>query len=71
MQQYHVRTIMALIAVIAVSIWCGMLIERARHPAQGKSLWKNVTVTRPVNGTVKRYTVVRPVYQTVVEESKR
>jgi hypothetical protein len=59
LRQYRLRTIMALIAIIAVSLWCGMLIERARRPAQGNTLWKKVTVTRPVNGTLKTYTVAR------------
>jgi hypothetical protein len=34
MRQYRLRTIMALIVIIAVSIWVGMLIEWARRPAR-------------------------------------
>ena len=37
MRQYRLRTIMALIVVIAVSLWCGMLIERARRPTPTNS----------------------------------
>lgn len=62
MKQYRLRTIMALIAIVAVSFWCGMLAERTRHPAQGKTLWRKVAVTRPVYETVKTYTVTRPAY---------
>ena len=45
MRQYRLRTIMALIAIIAVSIWCGMLIERARRPAGGRTRGVAYTVS--------------------------
>jgi hypothetical protein len=32
MRQYRLRTIMALIGVITLSMWVGMLIERSRQP---------------------------------------
>jgi hypothetical protein len=32
MRQFRLRTIMALIVIIAVSMWVGMLIERSRQP---------------------------------------
>ena len=76
MRQYRLRTIMALVGVIAVSIWVGMLIERARRPAQGKTIW-TYTVTKPVTKTytvvqptVKTYTVVEPVFHVSSEEVK-
>jgi YTV len=66
MRQYRLRSIMALIAVIAISIWVGMQIERARS---GSRRYKSVvyTVTRPVyqiSQTGKTYTVTRPVQVT-------
>ena len=56
MRQYRLRTIMALIGVIAVSIWVGMLIERARQPAR-----PTFATYGPVKTTAKPYTVMRPV----------
>ena len=56
MRQYRFRTIMALIGVIAVSLWCGMLIERARRPARGNTRW----VTYTVLDAGKTYTVANP-----------
>ena len=57
MRQYCLRSIMALIAVIALSIWVGMLIERARSGPRPV-----YTVMRPVRQT-KTYAVMRPVGQ--------
>ena len=37
MGQYRLRTIMALIVIIALSIWVGMMIERARRPTPTNS----------------------------------
>ena len=44
MRQYRLRTIMALVVIIAVSIWVGMLIERARQRAGSKTRWVVYTV---------------------------
>jgi hypothetical protein len=62
MRQYRLRSIMALIAVIALSLWVGMQIERARL---GSRSYKRVvySVTRPVSQTGKSYRVMRPVLQ--------
>jgi hypothetical protein len=60
MRQYHLRSIMALIAVIAVSIWIGTQIERG---------WPSRrivhTVDKPValTTTVPSYATRRPVRQ--------
>jgi hypothetical protein len=70
MRQYRLRTIMALIVIIAVSIWVGMLIERARQPARGKTIGIRYAVSRPVKTNVKQYTVVPPVYHVSGNESK-
>jgi YTV len=64
MRQYRLRSIMALIAVIALSLWVGMQIERARSAS--RSYRPAVyTVMRPVRQTQagKTYTVMRPVRQ--------
>ena len=66
MRQYRLRSIMALIAVIAISLWVGMQIERARS---GSRNYKRATytVTRPVSQTSqtgKTYTVMRRVQVT-------
>ena len=66
MRQYRLRSIMALIAVIALSLWVGMQIERARS---GSRSYKTAmyTVMRPVSQTSqagKTYTVMRPVQVT-------
>jgi hypothetical protein len=66
MRQYRLRSIMAWIAVIAVSLWVGMQIERARS---GSRSYKSVayTIARPVihtHNAGKTYTVTRPVYET-------
>ena len=66
MRQYRLGSIMALVAIIAVSIWVGMQIERARS---GSRSYKSVryTIARPVIQTGnagKTYTVTRPVYET-------
>jgi hypothetical protein len=63
MRQYRLRSIMALIAVIALSLWVGMQIERAR---MGSRSYKPAvyTVMRRVSQTGqtgKTYTVTRPV----------
>jgi hypothetical protein len=62
MRQYRLRSIMALIAVIALSLWIGMQIERARS---GSRSYKSVRyIARPVIQTGnagKTYTVTRPV----------
>ena len=42
MRQYRLRSIMALVAIIAVSIWVGMQIERARS---GSRSYKSVRYT--------------------------
>jgi YTV len=65
MRQYRLRSIMALIAVIALSLWVGMQIERARSASRSNRP-AGYTVTRPVyqTQTGKTYTVSRPVYQT-------
>jgi hypothetical protein len=65
MRQYRLRSIMALIAVIAVSLWVGMQIERARL---GSRSYKPAayTVMRPVSHvsqTGKTYRVMQPVSQ--------
>lgn len=57
MRQYRLRSIMALIGVIALSLWAGMQIERARRPPRAV-----YTVMRPVKQT-RSYTVMRPVRQ--------
>jgi YTV len=62
MRQYRLRSIMALIAVIALSLWVGMQIERARSGSRSYKL--SYTVMRPVSQssqTGKTYTVMRPV----------
>jgi hypothetical protein len=56
MRQYRLRTIMALIVIIAVSIWVGMMIERARRPVQGNTF--TITVSRPANGATRGYAIV-------------
>jgi hypothetical protein len=66
MRQYRLRSIMALIAVIAVSLWVGMQIERARSTSRSYKP-ATYTVTRPVtqtNQTRKTYTVMRRVQVT-------
>ena len=68
MRQYRLRSIMALIAVIAVSLWVGMQIERARlgprsYKPAGYTVMRRVSQT---NQTGKRYTVMRPVKVTRV-----
>jgi hypothetical protein len=55
MRQYRLRTIMALIGVIAVSLWCGMPIERARQPAR-----TTFTTYGPLKTTMKTYAVTKP-----------
>ena len=76
MRQYRLRSIMALIAVIALSLWVGMQIERARsasrssrpavytvmRPVRQTQVGKTDTVSRPVRQVT--YTVMRPVRQT-------
>ncbi len=58
MRQYRLRLIMALIVVIAVSIWVGMQIERARSaPRPVYTAW------RPVRKAGNTYTIMRPVRQ--------
>jgi hypothetical protein len=64
MRRYRLRTIMALIVIIAVSMWVGMLIERAKQAARGKTIRTTYTVSRPVTKFVKAYTVSRPVKTT-------
>jgi hypothetical protein len=59
MRQYRLRSIMALIAVIALSLWIGMQIERARSAPRTV----RYTAYRPVMQTGKTYTVMRPVRQ--------
>jgi hypothetical protein len=59
---------MALIVIIAASMWVGMLIERARQSARGKTIWTTYTISRPVKTTAKQYTVVRPVYHVSGDE---
>jgi YTV len=63
MRQYRLRSIMALIAVIALSLWVGMQIERARLGSRSHKP-AAYTVMRPVSQTGKTYTVMRPVLQT-------
>lgn len=66
MRQYRLRSIMALIAVIVLSLWVGMQIERARS-ASRSSKPVVYTVMRPVrqtNQTGKPYTVMRRVQVT-------
>jgi hypothetical protein len=63
MRQNRLRSIMALIAVIALSLWVGMQIEGARS---GSRSYKPTmyTVMRPVTHTSqtgKTYTVTRRV----------
>ncbi len=59
MRQYRLRSIIALIAVIALSIWVGMQIERARSVPRPA----HYAVWRPVKQTGKTDTVVRPLRQ--------
>jgi hypothetical protein len=65
MRRFRLRSIMALIAVVALSLWAGMQIERARSAS--RSNWHTVTwsysVMRPVGQAGKTYTVMRPVRQ--------
>jgi hypothetical protein len=65
MRQYRLRSIMALIAVIALSLWVGMQIERARSGPQ-----THYTVMRPVRPTGKTYTVMRPVRQVTSDQTQ-
>jgi YTV len=62
MRMRRLRSVMALVAVIALSLWVGMQIERARS---GSRSYKPAvyTVMRPVRQTGKPYTVMRPVRQ--------
>ena len=46
MRQFHLRSVLALVGVIALSLWAGMQIERARPRPPGP----------------RTYTVMRPVY---------
>ena len=66
MRQYRLRSIMALIAVIALSIWVGMLIERARSGP------RPVYVLRPVRqtGKTKTYTVMKLARQTTSGQTR-
>ena len=57
MRQYRLRSIMALIAVIALSLWVGMQIERARSAPQGV----RYTTYRPVKPTGKTNIIIRSV----------
>jgi YTV len=75
MRQYRLRSIMALIAVIALSLWVGMHIERARSASRSSrpavyTVMKPVTYTvmKPVRQTRpgKTYTVMQAVQQTVM-----
>jgi hypothetical protein len=50
MRQFRLSSIVALIAVIALSIWVGMLIERART-ASRPAYTLTVTVPAKVSGT--------------------
>jgi hypothetical protein len=61
MRQYRLRSIMALIAVVALSIWVGMLIERARSAPQPVYKSPAYIVTQPVGQTGKTYIVTQPV----------
>ncbi len=66
MRRFRLCTIMALIAVIALSLWVGMQIEKARSASRSSKLI-SYTVMRPVyhvSPTGQRYTVVRPVRET-------
>jgi hypothetical protein len=62
MRQYRLCSIMALIAVIALSLWVGMQIERARSASRSNRP-AVYTVMRRVRQTQtgKTYTVMRPV----------
>jgi hypothetical protein len=55
MRQYRLRSIIALVGIIALSIWAGMQIERVRPTPLGV-----YTVRRPVKAT-NTYTSMRPV----------
>jgi hypothetical protein len=44
MRQFRLRTIMALIVVVAVSIWAGMLIERSRQPPRSTARGYQIVV---------------------------
>jgi predicted permease len=70
MRQYRLRTIMALIVLIAVSMWVGMLIERARQPTRGKTFTTTYAVSRSANTTTKGYAIVRPVYHVSGDKSQ-
>jgi hypothetical protein len=59
---------MARIAVIALSIWAGMQIERARsgpRPAKRNTVMrlKRYTIMRPAKRVGNRFTIMRPVRQ--------
>jgi hypothetical protein len=64
MRQFRLRLIMALVAVIALSIWVGMQIERARSGPRPVS--KPYVLMRPVRQVTsgKSYVLMRPVRQT-------
>jgi len=51
MRQFRLSSIVALIAVIALSIWVGMLIERARTGSRSAYTTYTVTVPAKVPGT--------------------
>ncbi len=71
MRQYRLRSIMALIAVIALSLWVGMQIERARSGSRSYNP-AVYTVMRPVrvSQTGKTYTVMRPVRQVTYNRTR-
>jgi hypothetical protein len=70
MRQYRLRTIMALIVIIAVSIWVGMLIERSRQPPRSTARGYQIVVNGGRLATSKSPTRAAPAVSGEEEKGK-